>query len=37
LILFVGRRIGVVEDKKTIMQSKKLKNKKQIEREIYFY
>jgi hypothetical protein len=33
----VGRSICVVYDKKTIMQSQKLKNKKKIERKIYFY
>jgi hypothetical protein len=29
--------MAVVEDKKTIMKSKKLKKKKKIERKIYFY
>jgi len=37
MIFTVGRRMSVVEEKKKAMQSQKFKNKKKIDRKIYFY
>jgi hypothetical protein len=37
LILLVGKGIGVVVNKKELCKVKKLKNKKKIERKVYFY